>query len=69
MSACLVGIERRAGMVRNLLCPFSDDLKRKIFASSLEFIGPNPNLPLYSGKFVDKLAALFFKPHLPAEGR
>ncbi len=56
-------------MVRNLLCPFSDDLKRKIFASSLEFIVPNPNLPLCSGKFVDKLTAFFFKPHLPDEGR
>ena len=56
-------------MVRNLLCPFSDDLKRKIFASSLEFIGPNPNLPLCSGKFFDELAAFFFKPHLPDEGR
>ncbi len=69
MSACLVGIERRAGMVRNLLCPFSDDLKRKIFASSLEFIGLNPNLPLCSGKFFNELAAFFFKPHLPDEGR
>ena len=69
MPACLISIESRAGMVRNLLCTFSDDLKRKIFASSLEFIAPNPNLPLCSGKFFDELAAIFFKPHLLDEGR
>lgn len=69
MSACLISIGSRAGMVCNQLRPFSDDLKRKIFASSLEFIGPNPNLPLCSGKFFDELAAFFFKPHLPDEGR
>ncbi len=69
MSACLLSLESRAGIVCNLLCPFSDDLKRKIFASSLEFIAPNPNLPLCSGKFFDELAAIFFKPHLPDKGR
>ena len=69
MPACLISIESRAGNGAKLPCPFSDDLKRKIFASSLEFIGPNPNLPLCSGKFFDELAAFFFKPHLPDEGR